>query len=73
LGSGKGISLNDLIDTISEVIGNKITPEYVNVRKGDVSRIILDITRIKKEYAWEPRTSLFEGIKNTWNWIHRIT
>lgn len=73
VGSGTGTSLNDLVDTMSEVIGTRITPEYVNVRKGDVSRIVLDITRIKKEYGWEPRTSLAEGIKNTWNWVKRIT
>lgn len=73
VGSGMGTSLNDLVETISEVIGNPITPQYVNVRKGDVSRIVLDITRIKKEYAWEPKTSLVEGIKNTWNWVKRIT
>lgn len=73
VGSGTGTSLNELIHTISDVIGNPITPEYVNVRKGDVSRIVLDITRIKKEYAWEPRTSLAEGIRNTWNWVKKIT
>lgn len=73
VGSGTGTSLNGLIEIISDVIGKPINPEYVDVRKGDVSRIILDISRIKKEYGWEPKTSLTEGIRNTWNWVKKIT
>ncbi len=72
VGSGTGTSLNELIDIMSDVLGNRIKPEYVNVRKGDVSKIVLDITRIKKEYGWEPKTSLSKGIQNTWNWVKRI-
>lgn len=72
VGSGTGKSLNELIVIISDVLGNPIEPEYVNVRKGDVSKIVLDITRIKKEYGWEPKTSLSKGIQNTWNWVKQI-
>lgn len=72
VGSGTGTSLNELIDIMSIVVGNTIVPKYVDVRKGDVSKIILDITRIKKEYGWEPKTSLVEGIRNTWEWVKHI-
>ena len=69
VGSGKGTSLNDMINMMSIVVGKTITPKYVNVRKGDISEIVLDITRIKKEYGWEPKTSMIEGIRDTWSWI----
>lgn len=72
VGSGKGTSLNDLINMMSKVVGKTIIPKYVNPRKGDVSEIVLDITRIKEEYGWEPKTSLVEGIRTTWNWIKHI-
>jgi UDP-glucose 4-epimerase len=69
IGSGKGHSLNNLLNVMSSVIGIDLSVTYTKSRTYDVPEIYLDITRAKKELNWEPHVSLEEGIKLTWDFI----
>lgn len=69
VGSGKGVSLNELVDITSRVIGQKITPDYIENCGVYIPKIILNISRIQKEIDWKPTTELYEGISKTWEWI----
>lgn len=69
VGSGEGTSLNELIDIISQVVGEKIIPKYVKQPSHYIQKIVLDISRIEKEVGWTPTTNLEEGIRKTWQWI----
>ena len=68
VGSGKGITLNQISTVIVSQAGKgiiKILPwpdEYKQVETGDY---ISDISKITKEIKWKPKTSLSEGIRNT--------
>jgi UDP-glucose 4-epimerase len=66
IASGEGKSLNEVIEIAEKVIGNKIKKEYLPARKGEVKRIVLDISRAKKELGFNPEISLEEGIKRAW-------
>jgi UDP-glucose 4-epimerase len=70
IGNGKGTTLNELIQIISEVTGKKITPKYIPDSGKYISRIVLDIEKIRNETGWQPRTDLKSGINNTWQWIN---
>ena len=72
VGSGQSTSINDLIGIMSEVTGDKITPEYVDNEGIYISRIVLDISKIFNETGWKPKISLHEGIANTWKWIKTL-
>ena len=68
-GSGKGISLSALIDTIREVINIPVQINYDKGRSFDVKEIVLDIKKANKELSWSPKIDLKDGIKKHWDWI----
>ena len=69
LGSGQGVSLNELIGLISEVTGERPVVEYLSARSLDVPASVLDVSRARKELGWVPQTGLVEGMDHTWRWI----
>jgi UDP-glucose 4-epimerase len=62
IGYGTGVSLNKLLETISEVTGIKPKVRYVEGRGFDVKNNVLDITRAKTELGWTPEIPLEEGL-----------
>ena len=73
IGSGTGISLNDVLSEIEYGTGRKINRRYVESRAFDVPVSVLSITRAREVLQWEPRVSFREGISRTLNWlgVHR--
>ncbi len=70
IGSGTGVSLNELYATILTVTGKKITPQYIKSKAHVyVPKIFLDISRVTHELDWKPGVSLAQGLRKTWNWI----
>lgn len=73
IGSGEGVSLKDLLSAIGEVAGTEPRVTYRDARPFDVPVNVLDNTRARKELGWEPRVSLVEGLRRTWDWLGRET
>lgn len=69
VGSGAGTSLNQLVKIMSGVAGKKIEPIYTEDTAVRVQKIILDVSRIRDEVGWKPRTGLQAGMEKTWRWI----
>ncbi len=71
LGSGKGVTLNDLITEIRDVVG----PDYsfdvnkADWRDGEVRQSWCDISKARREFNFEPATPLWEGLHQTWQWF----
>lgn len=65
LGSGQGIALSELVAVINGQLGGGAEVEYAAKRTFDVPAIYLDVTRAREELAWQPRTSLEDGIAAT--------
>ena len=57
LASGNETSVNK----IAELIGGKKT--YIPKRPGEPDRSLADITKIKQEIGWQPKTNIEDGIK----------
>lgn len=72
VGADKDYSLNELSDVILKVSGSDIKPIYVPDRPQEVKIAIADHTRAKKYLHYEDRTSLMEGIKNTWEYAKSL-
>ncbi len=68
-GSGEGHSILQIIDAISEVVGEKVLPDIKPGRGLDVPRSVLDIAKAKQVFDWAPATSLEEGIESSWAWV----
>lgn len=72
IGSGKGVSLNEVIDVIYQVTKREKQVEYREKRTFDVPRIYLDAARAHQQLNWHASTLLLEGIARTWNFIQKL-
>jgi UDP-glucose 4-epimerase len=63
VGSGRGVSINDIICKIEGITGKRFIINRFEARNVDVKLNILDIEKIKKETEWKPEISLETGIK----------
>ena len=65
LGSGQGVALSELVAVIDSQLDRKSAVEYAAERPVDVPAIYLDVSRAREELAWEPKTTLQDGIAAT--------
>lgn len=63
IGSGVGLSLNDIISIISETLNIEPKIDYKEKRKFDVQYNVLDISRAKKYLDYNPCDNEVENIK----------
>lgn len=68
-GSGEGHSIREIIDEISAVVGEELTPEVRPGRGIDVPRVVLNVAKAKEAFGWAPATSLEGGIRASWAWV----
>ncbi len=73
IGSGEGVSINELIETIKKITRKRIKTNRLSQRKADVRSIVLDVARIQEELGFGPKITLEQGIKKTWEWIGKLT
>lgn len=71
VGSGEGLSVSDVLSAISRVTGREPVVHHGPARGFDVPRSVLSAELAREVLAWQPRTSLDEGIARTWQWVLR--
>lgn len=71
LGSGQGVSLNELIESIREVTKMEIKIIHSPKPLTYVQNVILDTTRFENEFNIKPQIPLEEGLRMTWDYINR--
>lgn len=69
IGSGRGVSLNELLKMLEQAAGRPAQVTYTPARKADVPQIVLDISRIGTHLGWAPEISMEQGLRRTWEWI----
>ena len=73
LGSGKGLSVNEVLDVCDEFLNHPLERIYKEGRSSDVQKSVLDISRAENEFNWKPTTSLKQGIARTKLWLENNT
>ncbi len=68
LGSGKGTSVLEMVETFQKVNNCKIERIFEPRRVGDVASTYADISLAKKVLGWSPKKSLFDICKDGWKW-----
>jgi len=68
LGTGKGYSVMQVIQTFERVSGRKLNYRIVDRRPGDVVKIWADPSLANTELGWKAEKSLDEMILTAWNW-----
>lgn len=65
IGSGAGVSVNDLYRLVCAATGSSTTPLYAPKRPGDVRQFIMDCTRAQQVLGWRATTLLDEALGAT--------
>ena len=69
IANGQRTTLNELLEVMKAVTGkSKVTARYEAPRAGDVRDSLADLTRARELLRYEPRVSLEEGLKLTFDW-----
>lgn len=68
VGTGKGVSVNELFAHIKELTAFQKNALYAPPRAGELFRSVLCAGKIRKELGWEPKTPIKEGLKLTLYW-----
>lgn len=68
LGTGKGVSVMEAIESFERVSGVKVKYKVVGRRAGDIEKIWADPSFANKELGWQTRSSLDEAMKTAWDW-----
>ena len=68
LGTGKGSSVKEVIDTAKRISGVDFYVEEVDRREGDAVAIWADSSKAELELNWKAQYGLEEIIQTAWNW-----
>ncbi|TKC17133.1 UDP-glucose 4-epimerase GalE [Robertmurraya kyonggiensis] len=73
LGTGKGYSVLDMVNSFSEASGKEIPYEIVERRPGDIAQCYASPNKAKEELGWVAERDVYDMCKDSWNWqIHNI-
>ena len=72
LGTGKGVSVLEIINSFEKANNIKIPYKIVERRAGDVEQIWADITKANQILGWEAQIDLIDTLRNAWNWEKTI-
>jgi len=68
---GSRISVNELINEIEKIVGNKAKIKSIEKQKGDVRDTLADVNKAKKELGWMPMINIYKGLEKYIKWYKR--
>lgn len=64
IGSGESYSVKEIVDMVQSIAGsNKGISSNATERKNEVMDVVANISKLKNELSWQPKTSLQEGLR----------
>ena len=69
LGTDELVSVDDLVDIVSEIAGKSLVKQYNTSRPQGVRGRNSDNSRLKEVLGWEPKIPLRQGLVPTYRWI----
>ncbi|KAF9357833.1 hypothetical protein BGX26_002992 [Mortierella sp. AD094] len=68
LGTGRGYSVIEMINNMSEVVGHSLPYKIIGRRPGDVATVIADPSLAEQELGWKAEKTLKDTCKDLWRW-----
>jgi UDP-glucose 4-epimerase len=68
LGTGHGVSVQEMVDLCREITGHPIPTKAVARREGDPPALVADASAAKRELGWQSRYSMRETVESAWRW-----
>ncbi len=72
LGTGKGSSVLEVIQSFERVTGEKLNYRIAPRRPGDVVQAYADTTRANEILGWKAKSTLDDAMKSAWEWERKI-
>jgi UDP-glucose 4-epimerase len=72
LGTGRGLSVLELISLFEKATGVKVPYEIVARREGDIEQVWADPKKANEVLGWRADTPIEEVLLSAWNWEKRI-
>jgi UDP-glucose 4-epimerase len=69
MGTGKGTSVIEIVNTASRVLGVKPNMNHQPARKGEIDNYVAEIKLLKSVFGKVPSTSVEDGLKETFAWL----
>lgn len=69
VGSGVGLSINELVMAVERVTGISAAKEYLPARQFDVPEIVLDVAKAQRTFGWRPTVSFEDGLHRYLGWL----
>ncbi|MFO7790421.1 MAG: UDP-glucose 4-epimerase GalE [Bacteroidales bacterium] len=72
LGTGKGVSVLDMVNSFERVSGQKLNYSIADRRAGDVPVVYADTAKANKVLGWTAESSLDDTIRSAWEWEKKV-
>ncbi|MBD5203029.1 MAG: UDP-glucose 4-epimerase GalE [Bacteroidales bacterium] len=72
LGTGKGVSVLELINTFESATGVKVPHVITGRREGDIEKVWADPSYANNVLGWKAETPLADTLASAWNWQKRL-
>lgn len=72
LGTGKGLSVFEIIRAFEKATGEKVPYRVVGRREGDVEQVFADTRYANEELGWKAEKGIGETLLSAWNWEKHI-
>lgn len=69
IGTGEETSVNTLTARLIDVSGKTLSPRHDPPRMGEQQRSSIDFGKFNREHGWQPKQSLKEGLKDTFDFF----
>lgn len=73
VGTGKGYTVLELINTFEEVNGVKVNYTIGPRRDGDIEKIYAQSDKVNNVMKWKAEKSMAEALRDAWHWQLKIT
>ena len=72
LGTGRGISVLELIHAFEKSTGQKLSYKIVDRREGDIEKVYADTSYANDELGWKAEKGIEETLQSAWKWEMNI-
>lgn len=72
LGTGRGLSVLEIIETFEKVTGVKVPHKIVGRREGDIEKVWADPSYANKVLGWTAAETVEDTLRSAWNWEQKL-
>jgi UDP-glucose 4-epimerase len=69
IGSGRSVSVLELVETVRQVTGRPLHVEHVAAQRGEMSAVVVDLSHSAEVLGYRPTVELADGLASTWRYF----